>query len=127
MNSEPYDAWRSSQLLTHTKRLREMLGPLLNRHSDRAAAGKDIGCLAIAAWDQTAKMFSMPFTFQIFFPETNSKFTAANMNARDKVNFDPMSLQVKQTRLKLVITPVVTLRDDRGKTIKAKSLQSTLR
>ena len=54
--------------------------------------------------------------------ETASKFNAATMISKDQPNVDAMQLQIHQTRLKLVITPVVTMRDDRGTTIKAKNL-----
>jgi hypothetical protein len=99
-----------------------MLGPMLNAGSDRSVAGKDLGCLAIRAWDQSAKNNAAPYTFQTYFPDTNSKFSASSMIARDRPGIDPTHLQIKQVRVKLVITPVITLRDDSGTTIKARSL-----
>lgn len=99
-----------------------MLGPMLNAGSDRVTAGRDLGTLAIRVWDQSAKNNSAPYTFQTYFPDTNSKFSAGSMIARDRPNVDPTQLQIKQVRVKLVITPVVTLRNDCGTTIKAKSL-----
>jgi hypothetical protein len=36
---------------------------------------------------------------------------------------DSLTLQIKQYRLKLVITPTITLRDDRQLTIKVASVQ----
>jgi hypothetical protein len=99
-----------------------MLGPLLNQGSVRAEAGRDLGAITIKAWELSVKMFTSHLTFQVYFPETATKFNAATMIAKDQPRVDPMHLQVKQTRLKLVITPVITLRDDRGTTIKAKNL-----
>ncbi|KAE8451495.1 hypothetical protein EG329_003568 [Mollisiaceae sp. DMI_Dod_QoI] len=122
VNHVNYMSWRSSQLHYHAKQLREILEPVLNTHCDRSEAGKALGVLVIRAWDHSAKMFGAPLTFQVYFPETNSKFSATSMFAKDQPHADQMQLQIRQTRLKLVITPVVTLRDDRGTTIKAKNL-----
>lgn len=117
-----YQVWRAKKLHEHTKEMRNMLGPMLNAGSDRAVAGRDLGVLAIRGWDQSAKNNAAPYTFQTYFPETNSKFSAGSMIARDRPGVDPNHLQIKQVRVKLVITPVITLRDDGGTTIKARSL-----
>ena len=106
----------------HSKKLRDILGPLLNHGCSRADAGRDLGAITIKAWELSVKMFTSQLTFQIYFPETATKFHAATMIAKDQPRADPMHLQIRQTRLKLVITPVITLRDDRGTTIKAKNL-----
>jgi hypothetical protein len=99
-----------------------MLGPLLNDGSDRTAAGRDLGAIAIKAWELSVKMHTSYLTFQVYFPETASKFSASTMVAKDRRRVNPIILQTRQTRLKLVITPVITMRDDRGTTIKAKNL-----
>lgn len=117
-----YREWRSTKLHDHSRELRNMLGPMLNAGADRSLAGKDLGCLAIMVWDQSAKNNSAPYTFQTYFPDTNSKFSAGSMIARDRPGIDSTLLQIKQARVKLVITPVITLRDDGGTTIKARSL-----
>jgi hypothetical protein len=122
ISSKDYQSFRSLQLNYHTKRLRDMLGPLLNTNTQRAEAGRDLGAIAVKAWELSVKMHTSHLTFQVFFPETASKFNAATMIAKDQPNVDAMQLQIHQTRLKLVITPVVTMRDDRGTTIKAKNL-----
>jgi hypothetical protein len=95
---------------------------MLNDGVDRTTAGKDLGIIAVNAWDLSAKMNSSHLTFQITFPETASKFTASSMAAKDQPSEKSMELQIRQTRLKLVITPVITMRDDRGTTILAKNL-----
>jgi hypothetical protein len=120
--SSNYQDFRSTQLSHHSKRLRDMLGPLLNQGCPRAEAGRDLGAIAIKSWELSVRMFTSHLTFQVYFPETAAKFNAATMIAKDQPKVDPMQLQIKQTRLKLVITPVITLRDDRGTTIKAKNL-----
>jgi hypothetical protein len=100
---------------------------MLNDNVDRTTAGKDLGVIAVKAWDLSAKMNSSGLTFQIIFPETASKYNASSMIAKDQAPGRGMDLQIKQTRLKLVITPVITIRDDRGTTLIAKNIhQSTV-
>lgn len=125
VSAKNYPLFRAAQLNHHTKRLRDMLGPMLNDGVERAQAGKDLGALAVHAWELSVKMHTAYLTFQVYFPETASKFTAATMHSKDNPHADPMQLQIQQTRLKLVITPVITMRDDRGTTIKAKNLHTS--
>lgn len=120
--SPNYQDFRLTEISIHSKKLRDMLGPFLNPGCVRAEAGRDLGAIVIKAWELSIKMFTSHLTFQVYFPETASKFMAATMIAKDQPRVDPIRLQIKQTRLKLVITPVITLRDDRGTTIKAKNL-----
>ncbi|EKD19809.1 hypothetical protein MBM_01761 [Drepanopeziza brunnea f. sp. 'multigermtubi' MB_m1] len=117
-----WDLFRKSQLATHSKALREILGPMLDNNSLRSVAGGDLGAIIIKAWEISVSINSSKLTFQVYFPETAQKFSAATMISKDKHYVDPMTLQIKQVRLKLVITPVVTMRDDRGTTIRAKNL-----
>lgn len=119
---ESFAEFRSSRLNHHTKQLRDMLGPLLNNHISRSDAGKQLGRLAAKAFDICTSLHTSFLTFQVYFPETSTKFNAATMVAKDQAGMDPMQLQLAQIRLKLVITPVVTMRDDRGTTIRAKNL-----
>ncbi|KAG9239095.1 hypothetical protein BJ875DRAFT_366606, partial [Amylocarpus encephaloides] len=122
LSAKDYQVFRSRQLMNHTKRLRDMLGSMLDEGALRTAAGRDLGAIAVDAWELSTKMHTAQLTFQVYFPETAAKFTAATMVARDQPHTPTMDLQLRQTRLKLVITPVITMRDDRGTTIKAKNL-----
>ncbi|KAH7342835.1 hypothetical protein BKA65DRAFT_478708 [Rhexocercosporidium sp. MPI-PUGE-AT-0058] len=122
VGSPQWENYRSGQLSNHSKQLRDILGPMLDDSADRSKAGKDLGFIALKAWDISEHMNTAQVTFQVYFPETAGKFTAATMISRDITDTSPMSLQLNQTRVKLVITPVITMRDDRGTTIKAKNL-----
>ena len=124
MGAKNYPKFRADQLSAHTKALRDMLGPLLDDGVVRASAGVALGAITVLAWELSCKMHSAGLTFQIYFPETNGKFSAATMKPKDMTNNDPVQLQIEQIRLKLVITPVITMRDDRGTTILAKAIHS---
>ena len=117
-----YTDFRAAQLASLSKRFRDIVGPLLNNGSPRSTAGMDLGAIMVKAWELSLSMHTSHLTFQVYFPETATKFNAATMTAMDCPRVDPMQLQIKQTRFKLVITPVITMRDDRGTTIKAKNL-----
>jgi len=120
-SSPDYDQFCSDRISHHSKRLRDILSPLLNQEASREDAGRDLGAIVIQAWETTVKMWSSRLQFQINFPEAGAKFVAASMIAKDQRGVDPMQLQIRQARIKLAVTPVVTMRDDRGTTIKAKN------
>jgi hypothetical protein len=119
--SPAFSVFRREQLNLHTRRLRDMLGPLLNSGCPRQQAGQELGAVAVTAWDLAVKMHASHLTFQVYFPETTAKFSSATMIATNSQT-DPLKLQIQQARLKLVVTPVITMRDDRGTTIKVKNL-----
>lgn len=122
LQHEGFEGFRNARLLHHTKQLRDMLGPLLNIHIPRSEAGKSLGGLAAKAFDTSVALHTSGLTFQIYFPDASSKLNPAIMVARDMDTTNAAQMQLSQIRLKLVITPVVTLRDDRGTTIRVKNL-----
>ncbi|KAM3075483.1 hypothetical protein ACMFMG_007630 [Clarireedia jacksonii] len=123
IGSPHYTEFRNAALMHHTKHLRDMLGPLLNKNCSRSKAGADLGVLVIACFDLGSKMWSARLSFQIIFPDLlGAKFVAGTMIAKDHPNDNPFQLQTKQKRLKLVMTPSITMRDDNSLTIIAKNL-----
>lgn len=69
---------------------------------------------------------ALPYTINFFFPDTGGKFSAASMICRNDPAKDPLAIQQKQMRLSLVVTPVITARDDRGNKIVASTLHKAL-
>lgn len=122
INHEGFEGFRNARILHHIKQLRDMLGPLLNIHIPRSEAGKSLGNLVAKAFDTSISLHTSSLTFQIYFPELSVKFNPATMVARDMDTTNVAQMQLSQLRLKLVITPVVTLRDDHGTTIRVKNL-----
>lgn len=109
------------QTAYHGKCIRDFLIRLVSPDVSRIVAGNDIGNIVTKAWDLIAEMSSSGITFKTHFPETSTKFTASLM---EPVNSDisPMKLQNAGAKVRLVITPLVTLRDDRGTSIRCKNL-----
>lgn len=115
--------YRAHRLSQHTKQLREWVGPMLNSTVKRGDAGKDIGAIIVHAFDLSVRMHTSGWSFQLMFPDCGSKFGSTSMVCRDElITETPLDLQIRQVRLKLVITPVVTIRDDRGVSIRVKQL-----
>ncbi|RKF73680.1 hypothetical protein GcM1_243136 [Golovinomyces cichoracearum] len=123
IDHEEYNQWRSTRLIQHTMHLQDILGSLLNQNCNLTSAGRDLGAIVVLAFDLCARMHSSSMTFQIAFPEITTKFNSNTMIACDLAPGEYLASQATMIRLKLIITPIVTLRDDRGTTIKAKSLQ----
>ena len=126
VDSPDYAMFRSHQISNHTKCFRSMLRPLLDVNSSRAEAGTDLGAIVVLAWDTSADMYTSGLSFEVSFPETTSIFNAATMFVRDRFHVDPMVLQALKTPIKLVITPSITLRDDRGATPRNRSLHKSM-
>ncbi|CAG8956471.1 hypothetical protein HYFRA_00003856 [Hymenoscyphus fraxineus] len=122
IGADNFDHWAKVTKDHHCARLRDYLGMLLNKGIHRVDAGNELGKIVLHAWSLNLKMRLSHLTFQVIFPPTAGKFLSATMIARDRTDVTPMQLQISQTRLKLVITPVVTLRDDRGPSIKVRNL-----
>jgi len=108
----------------HCKSLRSLTNSLVDEGVARDQCGKDLGAIVMNAWRLSVKMNTSRFSFQTYYPDTAGKFVAATMTAINDSNNDPMSLQVRQARMKLVITPGITRRDDTGTTIIANHLHS---
>jgi hypothetical protein len=121
-----FAAYQSMRITFHSTKLRGILGPLLNTHAVRNTAGVDLGRIVKRVWDLSVSIYTSFMTFQIYFPETNSKFNAATMYAKDQPGEDQTQLQFNQLRLKLVITPVITLRDDSTTSIRTQNLHKAV-
>ncbi|KAF7862873.1 uncharacterized protein EAF02_010422 [Botrytis sinoallii] len=123
VNSPDFAKFRNDSLTNHTKHLRDILGPLMNEGTSKSKAGTDLGAIIIASMDLCCRMWTAKLSFQVIFPELlGNKFTAGTMIAKDHPRDNPYQLQTKQKRLKLVMTPSITMRDDNSITIIAKSL-----
>jgi hypothetical protein len=120
----PYLIFRNTQVSRHGKTLRDKTGPLLDIGVRRCDAGDGLNAIALQAFDLSAKMFTSNRTFVIKFPECGSKFLHTSMVSRNPYDAEaPLDNHLRQTRVKLAITPVITMRDDRFMTIQVKDIQ----
>jgi hypothetical protein len=109
---DDFQEYRAFKLQIHTKALRELLGPLLNLTVVRAQAGRDIGAFAVYAFDLGVKMLTSDWAFRYHFPKSGERFGHTAMIQRDNLAESPLSMQIRQARLKFIITPIITMRRD---------------
>lgn len=122
MQSKDYPGFRQSRLDYYARELSYLTWPILKLTIDSTRCGKDMAAIVQLAWEIAEEQLTSGFTFQTTFPEENSKFSEASMSAKDHPHDNPKKLQIEQWRIKLTITPVITLRSDRGAAIIAKNL-----
>lgn len=122
VSNEAYGIFRDGQIEYHSTELRNRLGLLLDENTDRNQSRSGVRAIVANAWDLSEAMNVSRIQFPVNYPDTAGKFVAATMVAKDRQDVDPMQIQIHQTRLKLIISPCITLRDDRGLTIVAKNL-----
>jgi hypothetical protein len=121
VDSEGYTAFRQTMINQHAKKLRDCMGPLLNMETIRADAGKDLTAIATKAFDLSAKMFTSGWTLIITMPDCGTKFISSSMKPRNSEQ-DPTAMQIEKRKVKLAITPFITMRDDRGISIKTRTI-----
>lgn len=102
-----------------------MLAPILLEESDGGPnleeADEALRNMIEKAWAISAKMFTSRSTFEFRFPEAGARFNTQTMVAVAP-NIDPHVLQAEHWRVQLVITPVITVRNDTGATISVASI-----
>lgn len=121
VDSEGYSAFRQTMISQHAKKLRDCVGPLLNIETIRADAGKDLTVIATKAFDLSAKMFTSGWTILITMPDCGTKFLSSSMKPRNTEE-NPTAMQIEKRKIKLAITPYITMRDDRGISIKTRTI-----
>lgn len=124
-DNEAFPAYRTFFLGAHTAKLRSRLGPLLDVGVQRADAGRDIGSIVVKAYDLSAKMYCSYKTFVTFFPDCGVRFLDSSMVCRDPQipEDNTLALQIQQMRVKVAMSPVITIRDDRVRSIEVKGVQ----
>ncbi len=126
MSQKGWPAFRVHCLSTHTHNIRAIVGPFLNEGVSRSTAAREIGAVISMAFDLSARIFTSEQTFVMTFPKCGSRFLHTSMICVDPtINESPLDIHVRQVVLKLVITPTITMRDDRKMSITVRSLQNS--
>ncbi|KAJ3957049.1 hypothetical protein N0V92_006396 [Colletotrichum tropicale] len=125
INHERYDAYRSHRIEYFQAELREMLAPLMLPESEGGPnlddADDALRDMIEKAWSISAKMFTSRCTFEFRFPDAGARFSTQTM-VGVAPNIDPHILQAEHWRVQLVVTPVITVRNDTGATISVASI-----
>jgi hypothetical protein len=116
ISSERYEAYRESRIEYFARELETMLSPLMNQFANLGEAFKDLRSMVGKAWSLSAKTLTSRLAFEYRFPEAGSRFTMQSMIAVAP-NIDGFQLQAEHWRVQLVVTPVITVRNDNGNTL----------
>lgn len=110
-----FPSFRQRKENFHHQRLKTIVGPLMDSSASRSDAAYDLHNITVLVLQASANMFQSRQHIQFAWNNTCSKFSVESHAAKETA-VDPVTLQMKQWRLKLVVTPLITLRDDRGLT-----------
>ncbi|KAF3359469.1 Poly(A) RNA polymerase cid13 [Verticillium dahliae VDG1] len=116
LDNERYEQYRESRIEYFATELQSMLGPLMNEFADLEQAGNDLRSVVGKAWSLSAKTLTSRMTFEYRFPEAGCRFSMQSMVAVAP-SIDGYVLQAEHWRVQLVVTPVITVRNDNGSTL----------
>ncbi|KAH9898773.1 hypothetical protein F4778DRAFT_195861 [Xylariomycetidae sp. FL2044] len=113
-----YQAFRQAKIDHHTEMLRLCLAPLRSSDCTEEKAQKAMRLVVSATWDVSTKIWASGMTLHFHFPETGDKFAYGTMDALNIAQFGKTveELQWSQMRLSLIVTPSLSIRDDRDGT-----------
>lgn len=114
-----FTEYRSRRISFHQQRLKTIVGPLMDSDASRTEAGFDLHAVASTSLQVSALMFQSRLNFEFSWALTCGKFSVDFHVPKDPP-LDPLMLQARQYRLKLVVTPTILFRDDRGVSINPK-------
>lgn len=116
MGRERYDRYREGRVEYFAVELENMLSPLIVPIANMTEVKSDLRSLVGKAWSLSAKTLASRMTFEYRFPEAGSRFSMQSMTAVAP-NINGYLLQAEHWRIQLVITPVITVRNDSGSTL----------
>ncbi|KAK0703258.1 hypothetical protein B0T26DRAFT_876318 [Lasiosphaeria miniovina] len=125
-----HDKWasfRQYKVNDHFQKLKKMMGPLVcarPSHNMHQEAFYDLHNVTTSAWDLSAKLVLSRLTFSYMWNDTGAKYSNESHVAIENRE-DPVILQIKQARIKLAVTPIITMRDDRGLAVMPKCLSKS--
>ncbi|KAI0601772.1 hypothetical protein F4775DRAFT_352439 [Biscogniauxia sp. FL1348] len=117
VKSEKMKHFRTRVVDRHASMLAHILEPLRSQDVTHEQALKSLRIMVAATWDISTKVWTGGMTLHYVFPDTGSKFAFGTMDALNgrQVARTPELLQFSQCRISLVVTPTLTLRDDRDR------------
>jgi hypothetical protein len=106
-------SFRTNLVAKHSGMLMDILKPMRSCVVDDEKAHKALNIVVNAAWTITSKIWTSGMTLHFFFPETGSKYSFGTMRPMNFLTVHPEQMQYSQFRVMLIITPTLSLRDDR--------------
>lgn len=107
--------FRQRNIERHANMMAALFEPCRSRGIPPDAIVKSLKIMVAACWDISIKIWGSGKTLHYVFPECASKFSPGTMDALNghHIASSPEGLVNSQCRVSLVVTPTMTLRDDR--------------
>ncbi|KAK8862093.1 hypothetical protein PGQ11_008328 [Apiospora arundinis] len=106
--------FRDREVTKHVNVLAQILRPMRNCTTDDPAAHRALRVIINYAFLVTSKLWTSCMTIHYFFPNTGSKFSHGQMRQMNHMEISGEQLQYSQWRVMLVVSPTLSLRDDRN-------------
>ncbi|KAI1869476.1 hypothetical protein JX265_006566 [Neoarthrinium moseri] len=106
-------SFKERTVAKHAQMIQEILKPLRSCVVEDEQARKGLSVVVNAAWTITTHIWTSGMTIHFYFPETGSKFAYGTMRSLNYTDTPSDQMQYQQYRIMLVITPTLSLRDDR--------------
>ncbi|KAI1294406.1 hypothetical protein F5Y03DRAFT_410824 [Xylaria venustula] len=113
--SKEVSEFRRRTVDRHANIMSALLDPCRAQGTSAETAQKSLRIMVAACWDISIKVWSSGKTLHYVFPECANKFSPGTMEALNGHHMaaSPTELVASQCRVSLVVTPTMTLRDDR--------------
>ncbi|KAI0467878.1 hypothetical protein F4859DRAFT_525031 [Xylaria cf. heliscus] len=113
--SKEVSEFRKRTVDRHANIMSALLDPCRAQGTSADVAHKSLRIMVAACWDISIKVWSSGKTLHYVFPECANKFSPGTMEALNGHHMagSPEELVTSQCRVSLVVTPTMTLRDDR--------------
>jgi hypothetical protein len=122
MSSKFFNEFRQKKTNLLTAQFKQILIPVLAPDVNRDNAARGLNDLSWLIFEQACKMATSGLHFGYVWNETCSKFSHESHVSLNAQGMDGMTLQLRQYRLMVVMTPGITTREDRGLNIVPKRL-----
>lgn len=117
MESETFAQFRQKKNNAMTEQFKQILSSLMNPGASREKSVAALNDIVWLSFETSANMFMSSLHFGFVWNDTCTKFSHESHVACNHYDMNGMELQIRQFRLMLVITPGITVRDDRGMNI----------
>ncbi|KAK4175702.1 hypothetical protein QBC36DRAFT_189232 [Triangularia setosa] len=120
--SKQAPAFKNHKIIAHNQILRKMISPFIKlAKANQEPILHDLFTVTQAAWELSSKLLKAKRTFHYVFNDTGAKYSA-DVHMAVETFLKPEDLALRNYRIKLSITPVVTMRSDENLTIKASQI-----
>jgi hypothetical protein len=116
VEDERFDQFRSHRIGEMVDQMVGIISPLINATSTQRVVSQALRGVAERAFQLGSRILASRLTFIFNLPDTTGRFSSASMVPVYR-DIEPERLQREHWRVRLVVTPVVTARNDMGGSI----------